>query len=73
MQRDRLSGRIAVHEVMHINRPLRDAIQNGSGTEVLRDIAGSNGMTTLIDSCRQLVMDGMTTINEMVKTVYVRD
>ena len=67
------AGRIAIHEVMHINRPLRDAIQNGSGTEILRDIAGNNGMTTLIDSCRQLVIDGMTSINEMVKTVYVRD
>jgi type IV pilus assembly protein PilB len=67
------AGRIAVHEVMHINRALRDAIQNGSSTEILRDIAGTNGMTTLIDSCRQLVMNGMTSISEMVKTVYVRD
>lgn len=67
------SGRIAIHEVMHINRSLRDAIQNDSGTEVLRDIAGQNGMVRLFDSCKSLVLDGTTSVNEMVKTVYVRD
>ena len=67
------SGRIALHEVMHIDRRLRDAIQTGCNTETLRDIAKENGMMQLYDSCKQLVIDGMTSINEMVKTVYVRD
>lgn len=67
------SGRIALHEVMHINRPLRDAIQTGEGTETLRDIAGQNGMTTLFDSCKRHVLEGVTSVSEMVKTVYVRD
>jgi type IV pilus assembly protein PilB len=67
------SGRLAIHEVMHVNRVLRDAIQNGSGTEALRDIAQQNGMVKLYEGCRQLVLDGVTSISEMVKTVYVRD
>lgn len=67
------SGRIALHEVMHINRPLRDAIQAASNTELIRDIAKENGMMQLYDSCRLMVLSGMTSISEMVKTVYVRD
>lgn len=67
------SGRLAIHEVMHINRRLRDAIQAGASTEVLRDIALENGMTRLFDSCRETVLAGHTTVSEMVKTVYARD
>lgn len=67
------SGRIAIHEVMHINRALRDAIQDGSSTEVLRDISKQNGMTQLFDSCKGLVLQGTTSLSELVKTVYVRD
>ncbi|MPM04587.1 putative type II secretion system protein E [bioreactor metagenome] len=66
-------GRISLHEVMHINRPLRDAIQEEKSTEVLRDIAKENGMMQLFDSCKQHVLEGTTSLNEMVKTVYVRD
>lgn len=67
------AGRVAIHEVMHVNRALRDAIQENSGTEALRDIAEDNGMVKLLDGCRQLVINGITSISEMVKTVYVRD
>jgi type IV pilus assembly protein PilB len=58
---------------MHINRPLRDAIQEEASTEVLRDIAIQNGMMRLFDSCRETVLEGFTTVSEMVKTVYARD
>jgi type IV pilus assembly protein PilB len=67
------AGRVAIHEVMHINRPLRDAIQEEASTEVLRDIAIQNGMMRLFDSCRETVLEGFTTVSEMVKTVYARD
>ena len=66
-------GRIALHEVMYINRPLREAITAKRSTEDIRSIARENGMIDLFHSCRQLVLDGMTSINEMVRTVYVRD
>lgn len=67
------SGRVAIHEVMHINRPIREAIQRNAGSEVLRDLALENGMRQLFDSCRDAVLEGLTSVSEMVKTVYVRD
>ena len=67
------SGRVAIHEVMHINRPIREAIQRNAGSEVLRDLALENGMRQLFDSCREAVLEGQTSVSEMVKTVYVRD
>lgn len=66
-------GRIALHEVMYVNRTLRETITARGSTEQIRALARENGMIDLFHSCRQLVLDGMTSVNEMVRTVYVRD
>lgn len=66
-------GRIALHEVMYVNRAVRDAITARAGTERIRDVARENGMVDLYESCRQLVLEGTTSIQEMMRTVYARD
>ena len=66
-------GRIALHEVMYVNRAVRDAITAKAGTERIRDVACENGMVDLYESCRQLVLEGTTSIQEMMRTVYARD
>lgn len=66
-------GRIALHEVMYVNRAVRDAITAKAGTERIRDVARENGMVDLYESCRQLVLEGTTSIQEMMRTVYARD
>lgn len=59
-------GRIAVHEVMYINEAMKSAVMNEKNLDVLRKIAVDNGMTTLWNSCRNLVVKGVTSIQELM-------
>ena len=59
-------GRIAVHEVMYINEPMKNAVMNERNLDVLRKRAAENGMNTLWDSCRSLVLKGVTSLQELM-------
>ena len=59
-------GRVAVHEMMYINENMRNAIVNEKNLEKLREIARENGMVTLWNSCRSLVLKGVTSIQELM-------
>lgn len=59
-------GRIAVHEMMYINENMRNAIMQEKNLERLREIARENGMVTLVNSCRGLVLRGVTSIQELM-------
>ena len=59
-------GRIAVHEIMYMNENMRSAIVREKNLEVLRELARQNGMVTLFNSCRNLVEQGVTSMQEMM-------
>ncbi len=59
-------GRIAVHELMYMNEAMKSAVLSERNLEVLRKTAIENGMTPLFDSCRALVMKGVTSIQELL-------
>ena len=59
-------GRIAVHEIMYMNENMRSAIVREKNLEVLRGLARDNGMVTLFNSCRLLVQQGVTSMQEMM-------
>jgi len=59
-------GRIAVHEVMYINETMKNAVMHERNLDVLRKKAVENGMNTLWDSCRSLVLKGVTSIQELM-------
>lgn len=59
-------GRTAVHEIMYLNDEIRLAINKHAYLENLRELSIKNGMTPLWDACKQLVFDGITTINELM-------
>ena len=59
-------GRIAVHEVMYMNEAMKNAAMNERNLDVLRKLAADNGMNTLWDSCRSLVIKGVTSIQELM-------
>jgi len=66
-------GRTAIHEVMLLDREHRHIIARGGSAEEIRDVAVKKGMVNLYESCRELVLNGVTSIQEMMKTVYERD
>lgn len=59
-------GRIAVHEIMYMNENMRNAVAKEKNLEVLRELAKQNGMVTLWTSCRSLVDQGVTSIQELM-------
>lgn len=58
-------GRIGVYEIMEITPRLRGMIARKAPTDSLRDAAIEEGMLTLRQSVRRLVLDGTTAITEM--------
>ena len=59
------SGRIGIYEIMEMTRKHREAINAGGNSDDLRDISILNGMKTLEHECKDLVLRGMTTIDEL--------
>lgn len=59
-------GRIAVHEIMYMNENMRAAVSREKNLEVLRNLAKENGMITLWNSCHSLVLNGTTSIQELM-------
>jgi len=63
-------GRLAIHETLYIDGDVKNAIEQMKGAERIREIAAGAGMTTLYDNCRALALEGVTSIQELVNTVY---
>lgn len=66
-------SRIGIYEVMEFTRDHKNALSRNAGTEVLKDISMQSGMKTLRQSCTELVLKGTTTLEELMKTTYIRD
>jgi type IV pilus assembly protein PilB len=64
-------GRIGVFEIMEVTRELRLLIDKRSPTDELRDTALSQGMIPLWEDARQKVLNGTTTLEEMVRVSYI--
>ncbi len=63
-------GRVGVFEMMEVNEELKKLISRGSNTEAMMDAARRNGMKTLRENAIQKVLDGTTSIEEMLKASY---
>jgi type IV pilus assembly protein PilB len=63
------SGRIGIYEIMEMTRKHREAINAGANSDIIRDISIQNGMTTLESECKDLVLKGRTTIEELATIV----
>ena len=59
-------GRIAVHELMYMNENMKVAVMTESNLEKLRKLCIENGMVPLWNSCRNLVFNGSTSIQELM-------
>ncbi|EGW40351.1 type II/IV secretion system family protein [Desulfosporosinus sp. OT] len=66
-------GRTAIHEVLYLDNKMRSIIEKGANADELRTLALKDGMVPLYENCRQLVLNGVTSVNEMIRTVYTRD
>ncbi len=66
-------GRTAVFEIMEITPTIREMISNSSPVDAIKKKAVSEGMKTLFNSAFEKVVNGQTTIEEVIRVVSVDD
>ncbi|MDF2841013.1 MAG: type secretion system protein GspE [Clostridia bacterium] len=66
-------GRTAIHEIMPVNSDIRTLIEARASIDIIRTAAAANGTISLRESCKQLVLQGITTIEEMIRVTYSLD
>lgn len=66
-------GRIAVYEIMEVTKEHREMIMNNASGDDLRELSVRKGMKTLRMSSVQMVLDGVTTIEELMRVAYLKD
>jgi type IV pilus assembly protein PilB len=64
-------GRIGCFELMQVDDSLRDLILQRAPTHELRERALAHGMTLLRDDAIRKVLEGLTTVEEALRVVYV--
>lgn len=63
-------GRRAVHEMLVLDQNVRHLINKGALQETIKAYCLENGMQTLKDNMKELVIKGETTIEELVRIAY---
>lgn len=59
-------GRIAIHEILYLDNALKSRITADTKGEEIRRFAVENGMVELEQSCRDLVLSGVTDLSEFM-------
>jgi len=67
------SGRIAIYEFVLVTKELRKAILSGATMDELLEIAKEQGMISLRDSCKELLLNGITSSREAVRVIYAKE
>ena len=62
-----MKGRVAIYEVMPVTQELRDLVIRNAPTAEIRDMAQAQGMKTLRQNALQKVLDGMMTVEEVLR------
>ncbi len=63
-------GRTAIHEIIHCTSGISTLIAESAGKEQLEEAAKKNGTKLLRDNVSELVQQGRTTIDELVRVTY---
>ncbi|HKZ06966.1 MAG TPA: type II secretion system protein GspE, partial [Methylomirabilota bacterium] len=62
-----MKGRVAIYEVMPITEQMREMILRNAPTAEIREAALAAGMKTLRQNALQKVLDGVTTVEEVLR------
>lgn len=63
-------GRIGVYEIISISHHIRQLINQRADADKIREQAVKEGMNTLKAGCSRLVLEGITTIEELIRVAY---
>ena len=63
-------GRIGVYEIMEVTPALKNIISKSGDADAIKEKALEEGMNTLRMSATEYVLDGITSVNEMMKVSF---
>ncbi|HHV32698.1 MAG: type II secretion system protein GspE [Ruminococcaceae bacterium] len=66
-------GRTAIHEVMPVTPAIKDCISHSKNVDEVRAVARREGMITLSENLRRIVLDGTTSMEEMVEVSNLQE
>lgn len=66
-------GRCGLYELLNVTDDVRDMIAANASTDEIRNVARSQGMTTLREAGLKQIFDGVTTIDEVVRETVMED
>lgn len=64
-------GRLGVYELLVMNEQVRTAIQERKSASEIRRVATANGMVALREDALRKVLSGVTTLEEVLRAVYL--
>ncbi len=65
------SGRLGVYEILSVSNEMRDLVVRNAPVEEIRTLAIEQGMVPMREQALRLVADDVTTIAEVMRTIYV--
>ena len=63
-------GRAAIHEILVMNKEMRALVDAGATTDELRLATARHGTKSLRESCIELVLAGVITLDELLRVTY---
>lgn len=63
-------GRLALHELLVVDQPIRDAILAGKSRGQLENLAREKGMKSLFDDGQEKAAKGLTSLKEVQRVIY---
>ncbi len=66
-------GRIALHEILPVDRGMEELIATGSTRKVIMQYALENGFVPMVQDAAEKVLMGITDISEMIASVDITD
>lgn len=63
------TGRLAIYEFMLMNDEIRAEIMKGSDASSIRKVAAGTGMTTLMGDAATKILQGLTTVEEVLRVI----
>lgn len=66
-------GRCGIYELLEMNDDIRDMVSSDASVDDMRNLARSQGMTTLRESGLKLIFDGVSTIDEVVRETVMEE
>ncbi|KZL93384.1 GspE/PulE family protein [Clostridium magnum] len=63
-------GRIGIFEILEIDKEIKNLIDNNTSVSIIEELAIEKGMNVLRKSCVSKVLQGLTTVEELLRATY---